>query len=166
MFKEILNDKKIILKSIVVLFIVNTGNAISLCIQILLSKNLSVEDFSFFYSSIALIAICASPIISQQVLIQENISNLKSNDSYKKFYINKLYKNLIFISVFYFILFFIFFEKIKLYLDYELDFEFYKLFGILIFTLFSIVPSSYLVSEKKYSIPSSIFTVLDFLPVI
>ena len=61
MFNEILNDKKIILKSIVVLFIVNTGNAISLCIQILLSKNLSVEDFSFFYSSIALITICASP---------------------------------------------------------------------------------------------------------
>ena len=45
MIKNILNDKNIIFKSIVVLFIVNIGNAISLCIQILLSKNLDFQIF-------------------------------------------------------------------------------------------------------------------------
>ena len=92
MYAKLLADKKIILKTIFVLFIVNIGNAVSLVTQILLSKNLDINDFGFFYSSVALITLCISPILSQNLLIQENISNLDNNNSFKKFYVNRLYK--------------------------------------------------------------------------
>ncbi len=166
MYAKLLADKKIILKTIFVLFIVNIGNAVSLVTQILLSKNLDINDFGFFYSSVALITLCISPILSQNLLIQENISNLDNNNSFKKFYVNRLYKFFFFFLIVYFIFYLIFFEKIQLYLGNDNETVYYKLFTVLIFTILSLVPSSFLVSQKKYTIPSKIFTILDFLRLI
>ena len=163
MLKKIIKDRKIIFKSILILAIVNIGNLSSLIIQIISSKFLTIDQFSFFYSSIAFIVLCSSPIISQNILIQENISNFKSNDSYKKYYINKLFKNIIYILFIYLFFFLIFFEKIELFLNHENNINFIKLFLIFIFIILNVVPSSYLVSEKKYFIPSTVFTLLDII---
>ena len=117
MLEKILQDKSIILKTIYVLIIVNIGNVTSLLIQIMLSRTISIESFSFFYSSIALISLCASPIISQHLIIQENISLLNNNDNYKKYYINKLYKFFSLFIIGYFIFFLVFYDEIQSYLN-------------------------------------------------
>ncbi len=166
MLEKILQDKSIILKTIYVLIIVNIGNVTSLLIQIMLSRTISIESFSFFYSSIALISLCASPIISQHLIIQENISLLNNNDNYKKYYINKLYKIFSLFIVGYFVFFLVFYEEIQSYLNYFQNITYFKLFGILIFVLISLVPSSFLISQKKYSLPSKIFTILDIFRLI
>jgi hypothetical protein len=161
MLKKLLEDKSIILKTIFVLIIVNIGNATSLAIQIILSKSISIDNFSFFYSSIALISLCISPIISQHLIIQENISIFGDKKGFIKFYINKLYKIFSFFIFLYLFFFFIFFDEIQKYLNNYNDIIYYKLFGILIFCIISLVPSSFLISQKKYSLPSKIFTTLD-----
>ncbi len=166
MLEKILQDKGIILKTIYVLIIVNIGNVTSLLIQIMLSRTISIENFSFFYSSIALISLCASPIISQHLIIQENISLLNNNDNYKKYYINKLYKFFSLFIIGYFVFFLVFYDEIQSYLNNYQDITYLKLFGILIFVLISLVPSSFLISQKKYSLPSKIFTILDILRLI
>ena len=166
MLEKILQDKSIILKTIYVLIIVNIGNVTSLLIQIMLSRTISIESFSFFYSSIALISLCASPIISQHLIIQENISLLNNNDNYKKYYINKLYKFFSLFIIGYFIFFLVFYDEIQSYLNNYQDTTYLKLFGILIFVLISLIPSSFLISQKKYSLPSKIFTILDILRLI
>ena len=93
--------------------------------------------------------LCVAPILSQNLIIQENISNLDDNKSFKKFYVNRLYKFFFFSLLIYFIFYLIFFENIQTYLGNDDKLIYHKLFTVVIFTILSLVPSSFLVSQKK-----------------
>ena len=104
-FKKIIEDKKILIKSLWVIVILNIGNIISLIIQIYLSRNLNSSDFTIYYSAIALANLLATPLIHQNILIQENLANLNKNKEKIVYYINQLIKVLLIISFFYFLFF-------------------------------------------------------------
>jgi len=163
--EKIMNDKVLLVKSIWTIFIVNIGNFISLIAQVYLSKQLISQDFTIFYSGIALVNLLASPILQQNLLLQKNFINLIQNETKLVYYINHLFKLFIALSFFYF-LFFIFYF---FYLNSTMKLSFLNnimLFLILFFTILNLIPSCFLISKKKYHIPAIIFTVTDIIKLI
>ena len=140
--------QSVFFSSILVLIITNSGNVISLIFQVLLSRNLNLNDFSLFYSLVAFINIIVSPFTSFNLYIQK-IAILEV-DSLKKISVINITFIYFFIGVsaIFFFIFLIFINSIKNKFGHFDNYTYINFFLIFFFTLLNITPTSILISLK------------------
>lgn len=164
---KIINNQIInttVISALIYLVLMNSGNFLSWLYQILLTKYLTKEEVSIYFSLIAFVSILISPFGTLNLYLQEKINFYKKNNQK---YINEIiFKVVIFLiysSIFILIVLIIFKNLIIYKFSHNNLYTYINFSLVFLISIFLIVPTSVLNAYKKYSIPGYVYIITDLI---
>jgi len=151
-----------LISSLIFMILMNSGNLISWIFQILITRHLSKEEISIFFSLVAFVGVIIAPFSTFNLYLQKRFISLIKNENSLIPSLKDILKFKIFYICIITIILFTFKDNIFEKFQHYNTFTYLNFLCVFIFSILTITPISIINSYQKYLIPGLIYIVADF----